>query len=437
MIDRPLISLCMIVRDGGEAFAHCLASVRGLVDEMVVVDTGSTDDSVVRARSAGAQVWRRPWDDDFSAARNFGLEQARGRWILVLDADESLPAVEGSALRARLERASEWAFHLPVRSPTSDGESLEVSILRLFRRHPQIRYRGRIHEQIVADLERRMQEEGGTVGFLHEPLILHQGYRPEEEQRRGKVERNDRIFRKALAECPRDAYLWYKFADALRARPAARSEARQASVRALELVAEMPEERRRRLPWWPELLAIHAFEKLREGRAHEIESLLRDHPPEGCGSPSWCYVAAAVAENLGHWEQAERWIREAIDGPVRPNAPQRPGIRGSRGYLLRARIDLQRGEWRRAEEWVARAMEGRKPWAELDRVRAAALWGRGERSQALTLLQKSYRRDPDPQTVRLLRRLRDRLSDASETRRSVPNANLALSLLDDGLAPGC
>ena len=84
------LSACLIVKNEAAHLPRCLASVRELVDEMVVVDTGSTDETPAIATAYGARVLAFAWRDDFSAARNFGLGQARGEWLLVLDADEAL-----------------------------------------------------------------------------------------------------------------------------------------------------------------------------------------------------------------------------------------------------------------------------------------------------------------------------------------------------------
>ena len=84
---KPRLSLCMIARDEAAFLDQCLGSVRGLVDQIVVVDTGSTDDTAQVARRHGALVLEHAWQGNFSLARNFGLEQASGDWVLVLDCD--------------------------------------------------------------------------------------------------------------------------------------------------------------------------------------------------------------------------------------------------------------------------------------------------------------------------------------------------------------
>ncbi len=86
MADR--LSLCMILRDEEELLPRFLEHARGLWDELVAVDTGSTDRTPRLLAEAGAKVLHRPWTGDFSAARNASLEAATGEWALVLDADE-------------------------------------------------------------------------------------------------------------------------------------------------------------------------------------------------------------------------------------------------------------------------------------------------------------------------------------------------------------
>lgn len=107
---KPLISLCMIVKNEADNLARCLTSVRGAADELIIVDTGSTDDTIAIARSFGAAVISFPWTGDFAAARNAGLEKARGTWILVLDADEELDAESKGELLLCAEHVEYEAF---------------------------------------------------------------------------------------------------------------------------------------------------------------------------------------------------------------------------------------------------------------------------------------------------------------------------------------
>ena len=99
----PRLSLCMIARDEADFLEQCLQSVAGLVDEIVVVDTGSADHTVEVARQHRARVQSYPWNNDFSAARNQALNTASGEWILVLDCDEVIARQDHGEIRRLLD----------------------------------------------------------------------------------------------------------------------------------------------------------------------------------------------------------------------------------------------------------------------------------------------------------------------------------------------
>ena len=181
----------MIVRNEVAVLGRCLDSVAGLVDEAVVVDTGSTDGTIEAALARGARVVRSTWEGDFSRARNLSLAQARGRWILVLDADEYLEPGQRDALAALV--AGEDARGGPparaftlVQKSTSDGgrSGLLVSIIRLFPNRPGIRFAWPVHEQVATSLQR----EGVPVADAGVTL-LHTGY-ADPARNRLKQERN-------------------------------------------------------------------------------------------------------------------------------------------------------------------------------------------------------------------------------------------------------
>jgi glycosyltransferase involved in cell wall biosynthesis len=146
------ISACLITRDEARFLPDCLRSIRPAVDEVVVVDTGSADDTVRIAREAGCTVLHHAWDDDFAAVRNVGIAAATGDWILVIDADERL--IGGEALRPLAADAEpEVGGFLIEREDvvrhagTGRTERYPIGMVRLFRRHRGIRYVGRVHER--------------------------------------------------------------------------------------------------------------------------------------------------------------------------------------------------------------------------------------------------------------------------------------------------
>lgn len=195
--NRPALTLCMIVRNEGPRLATCLASVRGLADEIVVVDTGSSDGTGDLARELGARVVDFPWCDDFGAARNAGLAAANGRWILVLDADETLPSASHAPLRALLSGPTSRAYNLVQRSTLPGGAAtVAVHIVRLFPHHPSVRFERPIHEQVNTSLER-----AGCQVIDTDIEFLHSGY-ADPAAMTGKRERNRAIIAAALANDP-------------------------------------------------------------------------------------------------------------------------------------------------------------------------------------------------------------------------------------------
>ena len=196
----PLLSLCMIVRNEREHLARCLASVRGLVDDIVVVDTGSTDGTQEVARTHGARLVQATWENDFSRARNLSLAAGRGRWILILDADEFLPESEHAALRALLHAhtpatgAPHRAFCL-IQKNTSDGgrTGMLVNIIRLFPNRPDVRFAWPVHEQVATSLARAgIPIEDTGIAFLHT------GY-SDPSRNRAKQQRNRDILAAQIA----------------------------------------------------------------------------------------------------------------------------------------------------------------------------------------------------------------------------------------------
>lgn len=200
------IALVMIVRNEARCLERCLASARPWVDEMHVLDTGSTDATPSIAERCGARVAHARWPDDFAQARNQALALTAAPWRLVLDADEWIEA-GGETLAALRGQAADFVGLLRVDNLIDSGGGELESPSWLPRLLPAgIRYEGRIHEQPVTALPRRRL-----------PLVLgHDGYLA--ALRPGKAGRNERLLRLALAEQPHDAYLNYQLGKDLEVR---------------------------------------------------------------------------------------------------------------------------------------------------------------------------------------------------------------------------
>ncbi|WP_342571334.1 glycosyltransferase [Paenibacillus sp. FSL R5-0749] len=202
------ISLCMIVKDEEELLPHCLASVQGAVDEVIVVDTGSSDRSAEIARQHGAVVVPFEWCDDFAAARNAGLEQASGDWILFLDADEVLDRAAREQIRSWTAISGCDGLFLNIHNYTGTGQQGATvnPVLRLFRNAPGHRFEGRIHEQIAAAICRVNPEAAFHVTDM---IIHHYGYQTAIVERKDKVNRNVRLLEQAVEEEPDQPFHHY------------------------------------------------------------------------------------------------------------------------------------------------------------------------------------------------------------------------------------
>lgn len=169
----PLLSAVMIVRDEQARLARCLRSLQAVADEIVVVDTGSTDDTVAIAEAHGCTVGHFPWVGDFAAARNHSLDLARGAWVLMIDADETVAAGTAEGAEQLLGRAADHVA-LTVGWCARPGLA-PMQELRLWRNRPDVRFRGIIHEHVVDDLMRLVAAGIGTIGRTD--LVLdHDGY---------------------------------------------------------------------------------------------------------------------------------------------------------------------------------------------------------------------------------------------------------------------
>ncbi len=197
---RPRLSVCLIAKNEEKFLSQCLASVRGLADQIVVVDTGSSDGTVEIAREHGAEVFHFAWCDDFSAARNAALEHVTGDWVLMLDADEELPPDSHEPLRRLMQDQSAIGWRLPIIDVGREDEGCSY-VPRLFRNAPALFYVGRVHEQIFSSLEVRRQQWGLDNRLGNAPL-RHHGYRPEVVKDRDKIQRNLCLLERAVAEMP-------------------------------------------------------------------------------------------------------------------------------------------------------------------------------------------------------------------------------------------
>lgn len=206
---RKRISLCMIVKNEEKHLSGCLESVQGIADEIIIVDTGSTDQTIAIAEKYGAVVLQSGWEHDFAKARNKGLERASGEWILFLDADEQLDEATKPQLLEYARHAELSALLLQIRNqigPEQDQGATIHPVLRMFRNDPAHRFEGRIHEQISFSI---LRKNPSARFHLTDVIIHHYGYRTQVVAEKNKLQRNMELLELALAEDPDNTFHRY------------------------------------------------------------------------------------------------------------------------------------------------------------------------------------------------------------------------------------
>jgi len=208
------ISLCMIVKNEERFLEACLRSVEGIVDEINIVDTGSTDRTLEIAAQFGARIEHREWRNDFSWARNEALAMATKRWVLVLDGDEEIaPESRRQLLDLRTTPAYMTVVYCRIHNDTNEygaTATMSHSLPRIFPATPRIRYKGVIHEMLVAD-------EGKTrSNAVITPIrILHRGYTLDVIGAKKKSERNAPLLERATQLDENDSFAWFNYANYL------------------------------------------------------------------------------------------------------------------------------------------------------------------------------------------------------------------------------
>ena len=202
-IKSPTLSLCMIVKDEEEHLPNALNSVKDAVDEIIIVDTGSTDNTIEIARSFGAKVYHYEWNNNFASARNEALKYATCDWILSMDADDEMNADDIRRLKEVLSETDALGFAIPIFSEIYDRQTNMKNttvnyLVRIFKNDPQIRFSRRIHEFV----DQSIYDIGGKIEILEIP-VFHRGYIDVEILNK-KLERNKKLLEVALEENPED-----------------------------------------------------------------------------------------------------------------------------------------------------------------------------------------------------------------------------------------
>jgi tetratricopeptide (TPR) repeat protein len=333
----PKVSLCMIVKNEEEDLPACLASAADLVDEVVVVDTGSTDRTKEVAASRGARVSDFPWVDSFAAARNESLRQATGRWIFWLDADDRIDEDNRRRLRQLFAGlADDNAAYLMRCLCTSPGRSglAVLDHVRLFRNRPDVRWKYRIHEQILPALEQLGHDIRRT-----DITIQHVGYQEQAEHAQ-KAERNLRLLQLEDAEHPNDPFVLFNLGvtcQELGRLPEAQAYYRR-SLQGAHIGQSFVHK--------AFAMLVQATRQL--GQPHEALAICRHARVSYPDDADLLSQEARLLYQLGDYWGTERCLLQLLEGPRQPDTSLAMSVdTGLRGYLTRHNLavlyrDLQR-----------------------------------------------------------------------------------------------
>ncbi|EFM09179.1 glycosyl transferase family 2 [Paenibacillus curdlanolyticus YK9] len=373
-----LLGVHLIVRNEAERLGGCLDSVWPWADELVIVDTGSTDATVQLAASYGARIVTSAWADDFAQARNIGLGQARTRWVLVLDADERVGAeTDWANVRKMLLASGETAYRVMIENALGGAEGDEQPLLRseairLFRADLGYQYVGAIHEQLAAmDGSGRLRDVDGPLAAIR---LMHTGYSPALMAQKRTAERNGRIIREQLVERADDPFYWYN----LGVTCCQQGEAAEASVafaRARMLAA--PD-----APYRPSLILDSARAMLAQGKEEEALALLGDGVQRYPNYADMQLLHGRLLERHGAWDEAKQAYFAAIaagagegsepetaltGGPaaIRPAAYiTEAGAGGYQACTAFANLARRRGDRQTAAHYFERALVEQPGWQE-------------------------------------------------------------------------
>jgi len=341
---RQRVSLCMIVKDEEASLATCLGSVKDLVDEIVVVDTGSTDATAAQAARLGARVFPFQWVDSFAAARNESLCHAQGDWVFWLDADESLDQTNRLKMRALLDglKDENAAYVMTQRSPSGPGDAaVVVDQVRLFRRLPEARWSYRVHEQILPALRRT------GVDLRRSDIVIHHAGHEDAAVRRRRLDRDQRLLLLENQERPDDPFTLFNLG--------ALYDEIERPAEALPLLQRSLERSRPRDSIVPKLFVLIVRCHRRLGQPKEALDVCRGGQAICPGDVELIFFEALIERELGDLKGAEAtWLRLL-------RAPQPAGFAnvddGLRGYKARHNLAViyeETGRWAEAEaEWRA------------------------------------------------------------------------------------
>lgn len=370
---KPKLSACLIVKDEESNLARCLQSLEGVADEIIVVDTGSSDGTLALAKKLGAKTTSIEWNDDFSEARNASLSLATGDWVLIIDADEELSPSAGKAIAKAISTKKADAYELLIRNFTEvegQTEALVHSSIRLFRRVDGLTFKGGVHERISESIS----EKGLKVQAL-DATILHHGYRPGERAAQKLAARLVALEGEVRSN-PNDSLLWFHLANAYYT-DARYPEAAFASKRAISKLSGGE-------PFAEFAFTVFVSASVIENRWDVALGACEEAESKGCSGPHLLFERACLLVRLGRTTEAFDIADQACNW-TKPCAIRDESTLNYKRFLLRGRLHALNGRVQEALNDFDSLKCAVEDQTELDLARAGALeiGGRFEEAQQI------------------------------------------------------
>lgn len=401
---RATVSACMMVKNEEELLPRCLESIRSWVDEIIVVDTGSTDRTVEIARSYGARVYFQEWSKDFSRHRNFSLSKATCDWILVIDADEEFVQNDLVILRQSINQNEFRLVSVSVLNVDMEtGECTSfLPSTRLFRRDAGFYYDGIVHNQLKF-------EESETI-LRAGVRIKHYGYNLSPELRQKKVARSRELLEKQLSETPDDPFVHFNYAQLLRG----------ITNKPDDELCELIKEHGRRaveltdpddiatLPIHLQGLHQQATTLIHQGKYEESEKLCRRALEI---KPDYLDAIYSLGECYGRmrrFDEAEKYFRKYLEEQrkYKPSDEQLSiillfGFARHRAYYSLGLIRMIQNNPVEAEGYFLKTLAEQEPYSDTYLKLASIYLDRKDTEKAFQYIEKELTADPDSDIANL------------------------------------
>lgn len=301
---RPFISLCMIVKNEEKVLERCLTSVAHLVNEVVIVDTGSTDKTKEIAAKFTSNIYDFKWIADFSAARNFAAEKATGEWILVLDADEYVDEENFRNFidELKAEKDQYDSYYAKILNFTGKfGESLAQNYHdRIYRNNGEIRYYRNIHEQFENIIGKPLKNKNSNL------LIFHSGYLKHTVSEKNKSQRNKELLDKEMDIVEQNAFDYFNLGNEYSSL-GDYEKALESYLQAYKLKKDF------RLAWVSNTLVQIVICLISLKRYNDAISVIKDAEDIYSNSAEFPYLKGEIFFQRGQLDDSKQELRQILD----------------------------------------------------------------------------------------------------------------------------